>query len=446
NITSMDFLRAQEAIDIGAAATRAAAARLQRYSVAPAEYATFLARQRRAAPPATTIRSVRIDNHSSFSDRAVTSRVGVEPGQPVTEASLREGLARLYATDDLQRIGFAFKNRVGDTADLELRPEDKSWGVDNLQVGLRLESNFDDLSRYELGLLYTKKHLNALGGELRTYAEIGSESAIYGEFYQPLAEDGSFFVAPNGFAAHDSGDGYQGSTKVAEGTIDYYTGGLDVGTTLGTFGELRVGALRAHGTVNIGLSVLPFPVPTVEFDDGLAHVELRIDTLDDAIFPRSGMLSTIEYRLGCADLGADAGYEFLQIVHSQAFSFGSLTAVALLEGDFTLSETLPFYARPSLGGFLRLSGLPQGSMSGQHAALGTLMLRQQLTSGVGAMYVGGSIEAGNVWQNRSEQWREWINAGSLFIAIDTPVGPLHFGVGVAEGGEQTGFMFLGPTR
>ena len=446
DMTSMDFERVGEAIEIGAAATRAVAERLRRYSVDPATFDAYLARQRRAPQAPTRIKSITVDNQSSFSDAVVVSRVGVQPGDTVDEQKLRDGLARLYATGDLQRIGFALKNRQDDGADLELRPEDKAWGVDSLQVGLRLESNFTDLSRYELGLLYTKKHLNALGGELRVYAEIGSESAIYGEFYQPLAEDGSFFVAPNGFAAHDSGDSYNGTTKVAEGEVNYMLGGADVGATLGSIGELRVGVLRAHGTVDIGLSVLPFPIPKVDFDDGLAHVLLRFDTLDDAIFPQRGVLSSLEYRLGSGDLGADAGYEFLQVTHSQAHTFGNFTAMALLEGDFTLSETLPFYARPSLGGFLRLSGLPQGSLSGQHAALGTLMLRQQLTHGVAPVYLGGSIEAGNVWRDRDEQWREWIHAGSLFVAIDTPVGPLHFGVGAADGGNYTGFMFLGPTR
>ncbi len=446
DITSMDFLRAQEAIDIGAAATRAVAERLRRYSVDPVAFDAFLQRQRRAPSMPTTIRGIVVDNRSSFSDRAIISRVGAEPGKPISQQSLRDGLARLYSTDDLQRVGFAFKNRKGDTADLELRPEDKSWGVDSLQVGLRLESNFEDLSRYELGLLYTKKHLNALGGELRLYSLIGSESALYGEFYQPLAEDGSFFIAPNGFVAHDSGDAYSGSTKIAVGTVDYMIGGLDVGTTIGSIGELRVGAFRAHGSVDIDLSVLPFPVPKVDFDDGAAHVRLRLDTLDDAIFPRHGLLSSVEYILGSTELGADADYQFLQVTHSQAASIGDSSAVLLLEADFTLDDTLPFYARPSLGGFLRLSGLPPDSLSGQHAALGALMLRQKLTHGIAPLYIGGSVEAGNAWQQRSEQWEQWLIAASLFLAVDTPVGPLHFGAGITEGGHTTGFMFLGPTR
>jgi NTE family protein len=63
------------------------------------------------------------------------------------------------------------------------------------------------------------------------------------------------------------------------------------------------------------------------------------------------------------------------------------------------------------------------------------------------LYVGGSLEAGNVWQNRSEiTAKSLIINGSLFAGVDTYVGLLFLGAGFSEAGESSFYLFLGDPR
>lgn len=104
----------------------------------------------------------------------------------------------------------------------------------------------------------------------------------------------------------------------------------------------------------------------------------------------------------------------------------------------------PAYTEPRLGGFRRLSGLPADSINGLHAALASLELRKHLADGVVSLYGGGTIEFGNAWQARDDVLHDLIFGASVFLAADLPLGPLNVGVGFAEGGEVTGFLYLGP--
>jgi NTE family protein len=59
-------------------------------------------------------------------------------------------------------------------------------------------------------------------------------------------------------------------------------------------------------------------------------------------------------------------------------------------------------------------------------------------------YAGASIEAGNAWTNRSDvSLGDLRKAGSLFVGLDTLVGPLYAGWGHTFGGQSAFYLFLG---
>ena len=62
------------------------------------------------------------------------------------------------------------------------------------------------------------------------------------------------------------------------------------------------------------------------------------------------------------------------------------------------------------------------------------------------IYVGASLEAGNVWQTRHAMgFDDVIVAGSVFVGLDTPLGPVYLAYGHAEGGKNSAYLFLGQT-
>ena len=59
-------------------------------------------------------------------------------------------------------------------------------------------------------------------------------------------------------------------------------------------------------------------------------------------------------------------------------------------------------------------------------------------------YVGGSIETGNVWDDRDDiNADSLIYAGSLFVGVDTIFGPIFLGYGYADTGQNSWYLNFG---
>ena len=59
-------------------------------------------------------------------------------------------------------------------------------------------------------------------------------------------------------------------------------------------------------------------------------------------------------------------------------------------------------------------------------------------------YIGGTVESGNVWEDRNDiDIDNLILAGSLFIGVDTLLGPIYIGYGLAEHNNESLYFYLG---
>ena len=59
--------------------------------------------------------------------------------------------------------------------------------------------------------------------------------------------------------------------------------------------------------------------------------------------------------------------------------------------------------------------------------------------------LGGSFEVGNVANDRNDLFDDMILAGSVFVGVDSPMGPVYFGYGLSEGGLDSLYLFIGQT-
>jgi NTE family protein len=57
--------------------------------------------------------------------------------------------------------------------------------------------------------------------------------------------------------------------------------------------------------------------------------------------------------------------------------------------------------------------------------------------------LGGSLEAGGVWDTRHEIGKGAIAAGSIFLGADTFLGPIFVGYGYAQGGHNALYLTFG---
>ncbi len=60
------------------------------------------------------------------------------------------------------------------------------------------------------------------------------------------------------------------------------------------------------------------------------------------------------------------------------------------------------------------------------------------------VYFGASIEGANVWLDEEDaDIGDLIYAGSLFLGVDSPLGPVYLGVGIAENDQRALYLQLG---
>ena len=113
-----------------------------------------------------------------------------------------------------------------------------------------------------------------------------------------------------------------------------------------------------------------------------------------------------------------------------------------------LQEDGFFQAQTFLGGFLNLSGFGERSLVGNQAALARAVLYRRVgdTTRIFAMpmFVGGSLEAGNVWDRRDDvDFGSLVVGGSLFTGFDTPLGPIFLGYGRNQTGADSWYLSFG---
>jgi len=105
----------------------------------------------------------------------------------------------------------------------------------------------------------------------------------------------------------------------------------------------------------------------------------------------------------------------------------------------------------SLGGYLRLSGTPDGSLVGGNMALARVVMARRIGEmpvGLGgAVRIGFSLETGAVGATAGMKLPRsgWQQAASGFLSVDTRFGPFFLALGATRGGETSAYLLLGPT-
>jgi NTE family protein len=276
---------------------------------------------------------------------------------------------------------------------------------------------------------------------------LGTDLLLQSEFYQPFGSQLKFFVAPhigwqqrnlNVFESQQN----EAQLRVAEAKI-----GFDIGTEIFNIGEFRAGVYSGSGDVRRKIGDPGVP----EFDYGLGGVFalLRMDTFDAPRFPRTGFGMNLKWDMSRVGLGADADLDKLDFDILTAWSKDKNTLALGLSYATTFSVVDQVQEYTQLGGFLRLSGLNFGALSGPHAAVGNLVYYRLLGDSARGLfdapvYLGGSLEAGNVWQDQSDIGLDsLIASGSIFLAFDTFFGAVYVAAGFAEGGEQAYYLSIG---
>ncbi len=183
-VSAGDFDRSAEAADRGLAATKLAL-QLQKLSVDAETYATWRNRWQQPADKPAMVDAIEITGLHTVNTAAVSRHIEQMPGTPLDVATLNRDLLRAYGDGYFERVDYSM-TRDGERNVLRIMPVEKSWGPDYLRLGLNLNSSVTGQSSFSVRAAYQKTWLNALGGELLYSAELGTNTGLGVDYYQPL--------------------------------------------------------------------------------------------------------------------------------------------------------------------------------------------------------------------------------------------------------------------
>jgi NTE family protein len=453
-IGMLDFELADDIYRRGYEAALALGPRLAALGVGDADWAGYLASREVIRPAERPIDIIAVHNNSRVSDDIIRVRLTQQVGEPLDRAQLLDDIADIYALDYWEIIDYDV--RLEDSVNvLHINARERGWGDDRLKFGLNLVSDLDGASEFNLGTSYLWQGLNSLGGELYARGQIGHTIELSGEFYQPLDLRSRFFVVPFlGFSDVDVftiGPEFDFEEVFGTWRVREFTGDLAAGVNLRHRTQLRLGLRQTSGEFRVD-TTSSGNLPEDEYREGSVYGTLRYDGMDNLFFPTHGGFLFAEYEAIRTGLGSDRSFERWQAFAQAAFSFGSSLDNTLI---FTARTGQSIDATPDpqnfyqLGGLFNLSGTPQNYFSARQMAFVMGQYQRRLSDNSVLpidlpVYAGFSIEGGQLWTDRSDvDFGDLFTAGSIYLGIDSPVGPLYVAYGRTENDRDAIYLSLG---
>jgi NTE family protein len=458
DFSSLDFAEHEKAIRIGEEAGRGAALRLAALSVPPEEYDRIVAARGNVRKDLPRIEFLRVDPGSERYAGAIESLFGDEIGKVADGERLSKRVAELYGQGNFEIFDYRLMQSdplPGQPPEygLALTTRRNSWGPNYLRFGLQLQNDFEGNSSFNAAARGTLAEITKYGGEWVWDVQIGETPRVATEVYLPVGYRSRWFVSPHAefqirtLPIVDEEERILAEYRVR--TTDY---GLDLGRELGNYGEVRIGWSRGFGSarVRVGDPVLP---PT-EFDSRNFFAEYRYDSIDDVNFPKRGNTFTLGWQGERQAKGTGGGSADLLVYdHLYAKSWGRNTAMLWTSAGTRLdSVTDVVRSFFSLGGFLNMSGAAPGTLNGPHFAIARAIYYRQIGTRGGQgfldvpVYLGASLEKGNVWDSRRDITFDSAKTnGSVFLGLDTLLGPVYFATGFDDEGDSAYYLFLGRT-
>lgn len=459
-LTSADFGRAAELVKIGNDYAKTVGEALARFSVDAPHYQRWVATREAQAQANTgrigAVASVKFEGVNERRAERLATTMDTTEGQRLDVPKLEDDLQRLAAMGDFERVDYSLSRRNDGAEDLTVHLRENTWGPNYLRVGLDLRTDFQGQGAFNLRISHNRHWLNDSGAEWRNRVQLGETVGLYSEIYQPLTLRSDRFAAAYVDASLRKVElfGTEGEALALVQRQSLRVG-ADIGWPmglLGNVGDMRVGLVAAQRRVTPELLAGSIPAnatTSLKWREVGVRGAVIADQLDYANFPSSGYRAQGEVVFGRRSFdGAPSGsFSSFEGTATAVKSWGAHTFNFGARLAKTSQIPLGAIDEYSLGGFQQLSGYRVGQVAGNYLVFGRLTYYRRLPWSVGvarAMFVGGSLEAGNAWTERRNISLGDMRAGSsLFVGADTGIGPLYLSIVSAPRGYTGLYLFLG---
>ena len=412
------------------------------------------------------VNDIIIKNNSLYTEKMLRDRLNLKENKTYSASELEEHIRDLYVIDRFERVDYYYEENETGTYDLVVEVKEKSWGPNYLDFRFALEDDFQNESKYSLGMSINFTDISLTGlrdnrSELRTNFELGTDKLISAELYTPFlvnqllftsfkstysVEKKKFSLSGNELSSIDNDFPLEYSELAFEGAF---------GLQGHLWSDFRVGARYTKGDV----AFTSISSVDASYTREGVFAQYRLDTLDNYTFPTKGFYVRSEY-LYSKDNIDDSVVDLKTTKDSvveitlntrAAWTYSRHTFVGNFEYGVVENKENDLQLEPkSLGGFLRLSGTPKDSLTGQNLAFASLVYRYRLMDNdfglfQSPIYLGASVENGGLWNEESFKDAPIYTAGSIFAGIDSPIGPIILAYGRTEQNQESVYLSIGAT-
>ncbi|MBW3532812.1 patatin-like phospholipase family protein [Shewanella sp. NKUCC06_TVS] len=454
-LSTTDFTIMPLALTLGKEAANGQLYKLSSMSVSPEEYAAYVEAKKAKgkllmADVRHPINEIVFENQSKVSLNLLTETLNIKPGQAVSKDELNEALKRIYSLNKFERVDAEFVEGE-DGRILTVTTKAKSWGPNYFQLGFNWEDDFNSESAISFDMAYTMTDLTFNGGEWRNEVKLGIEKLFATEFYQPLDRDQQFFSRARYQYDTRDWDLYDNNSRILTFDKKTHTIELGIGYNYTLQGMIELGLVAEKGSIvnDVWLT------QDLDFSSYGAYFRFGYDSLDSISFPTSGNRVTLNVYVRNEDFNDsidDNQNQFSVQIEADwkgALSVGNHAFVGKASIATNNNDGVNTLHLSELGGFLNLSGYHKDSIMGAHKVFGAFIYQYDLGRDALGMtdyplYLGWSLEAGNVWDERTDvTLTDLIYASSLYIGTDTSMGPAALGFGITDLGDKSFYLFVG---
>lgn len=451
NLTASDFSQAAKMIALGYSATTSQNQALSKLAQTKPRAKSI------DNPYPPIIHQIQIKNRTRLSTQMIREHIQQPLNQFFNKTLLDTNLATLYGMGFFQLLHYDIQAQNAQNT-LVIYAEEPSWGPNFFKLKFDLASNFYDTNIFNLGFRHTYMPANSMGGEWRNEFQLGDTLVFHSAYYQPLNNRHEYFLKPFAkykdhvykIVSQDNRNLFS-EFRLEQQTIST---GLNFGYNFSTNLNISAKIYSEMGEIAIGPKSSNQTKRT--YQDTILALQLAYDTLNQAAFPDHGTRLQFEILNNRQNLIPSNLGEEWQIEFSRFFNEGRHTVNTYLQySEVNKADPNNIHTFKTLGGFQRLSGFADDALFGSQLAFGRLKYQYRLSGDSSRslnfpLYIGATLEAGNVYDRNAKdtrktafKWDNTLKAGSLYLGLNSFLGPVYFAYGYHDNQNQSLYLYFG---
>ncbi len=398
--------------------------------------------------PMPIIKDIQIKTNNNFYIETLSNVMTTKKGDTFTIASINKDIKNILDTNRVKSVTYDVIQE-DDGFNLIYNVEFKNTSNNSFQLGIEIASDSIVNQNMTFYLSHLNPWINRWGGQWRNYITVGRSSVFISEFDQPIPDMPDWFIRPQIALGYEKNYAYlDGQSDVAsEYRISRQYAKLDIGKKIGNIGEWSFGASFKRNDLNGNLSNPSLPIPSDTNNYFTLNANIIFDQLNDIYIPTDGYFLNLYTNIS-PHKKEDIQYAQSGILGIYAAQIDNQSLAFRLEASGYHSNESIYLSPFKLGGYHHLSGYEYNQFIGNYLLFGSATYRYMTPFSLlgKPLMLGISAEAGDVWDRFKDiKYNNIKYAGSIFGAIQTPIGPAQLGFGMNEEGQSNIYFFLGKT-